>query len=72
MSARLRTLTRCLRMIERLKVHRASLDQLATEGGVSTRTIRRDLEAVSAAGVPLRNTADAAANGFNGFWWVER
>jgi predicted DNA-binding transcriptional regulator YafY len=72
MSARLRTLTRCLRTIERLKVRRATLAELAQESGVSTRTVRRDLEALSAAGVPVHNTADAAANGYNGFWWVER
>lgn len=63
---------RLIRLMERLKVRRAALGELSREFGVTTRTIRRDMEALSVAGVPVRNTADAAANGFNGFWWIER
>lgn len=48
------TLIRVLRMIEALRVRRLSLRELAREHQVTTRTVRRDLEAISAAGLPLR------------------
>ena len=66
------SLVRVLCLIESLKHKRATLQSLADEFNVSTRTIRRDLEALSLAGVPVRTTADAYANGINGFWWIER
>ncbi len=39
-------------MLERARIG-LTLDQLAAEYGVTTRTIRRDLEAIEEAGVPL-------------------
>ena len=71
-TVRHRTLTRCLAMVEHLKARRATLSQLAQVYGVCKRTIRRDLDALSLAGVPVRKTTDAAADGLEGFWWVER
>jgi predicted DNA-binding transcriptional regulator YafY len=41
-------------MIEALRVRRRSLRGLAREHGVTTRTVRRDLEAMSLAGLPVR------------------
>jgi predicted DNA-binding transcriptional regulator YafY len=47
---------------ELLRLERArvgvTLDELADESGVTTRTIRRDLEALQAAGVPLVDDTD--------------
>lgn len=67
-----RQLVRVLKVSQALQGGRRTLDSLATEFRVSTRTIRRDIEALSEAGVPVRNTADAYANGLNGFWWISR
>jgi len=41
-----------LRMLERSRIG-LTLDEMASETGVTTRTIRRDLEALEEAGVPL-------------------
>ncbi len=65
-------LIRVLTLAQRLQSRRWLLDDLAQELGVTTRTIRRDLETLSSVGFRVRNTADAAANGLNGFWWMER
>lgn len=64
-------LIRVLRLSRRLQRRRATLAELAEEFQVHQRTIRRDLECLSLAGFRVRNTADAAANGYNGFWWLE-
>lgn len=56
-------LVRTLRMIEALRVRRLTLEQLASEHGVTTRTVRRDLEAISAAGLPLRKHENAVLIG---------
>jgi predicted DNA-binding transcriptional regulator YafY len=61
-------LVRVLRLIDFLKTGRHSLSSLAQEFGVSQRTIRRDLEALSLAGVPVRNTTPTD---FNGYWSVQ-
>jgi len=60
-------LTRALQLIERLKGQRATLIELSQDFGVTTRTIRRDLEAISAAGIPLQSTDESG-----GFWFVSR
>lgn len=65
-------LVRCLTLSQRLKGGRFTLRQLANEHGVHERTIRRDMEALSVAGVPICNTADATATGKNGYWWIAR
>lgn len=54
-----------LRLMTRLSVKRATLHELAAEFRVTTRTIRRDLEALSLAGVQVRKTTE-----FNGFWFI--
>ncbi|HZT75505.1 MAG TPA: HTH domain-containing protein [Vicinamibacterales bacterium] len=48
-------------VLQQLEAGPKSLDQLAGavgDGGVTTRTIRRDLEALQAAGFPLYNDRD--------------
>lgn len=65
-------LVRTLSLMQRLQRGRATLKELAEEFKVTTRTIRRDLVALQDAGIPVRNTSDAYANGINGFWWVDR
>lgn len=62
---------RVLKIAERLAVQRATLAQLAQEFDVCERTIRRDLEALSVAGIQVRNTADACQHRVSGFWWVD-
>jgi len=61
---RLRLTIRIAALILTAQSHRylPSLEDLAREHGVSTRTIRRDLEALEAVGVPLppRSCAEAA------------
>jgi len=53
-------LTRVLAELRELEDARAGLtiDELAERGRVTTRTIRRDLEALEAAGVPLIDEQD--------------
>ncbi len=65
-------LIRVLRLAERLRGSRATLDALADEFKVCTRTVRRDLEALSVAGVPVRSTSDNYAVGLPTYYWVER
>lgn len=54
------TLTRVLAALRELEEARPglTLDELAEHGGVTTRTIRRDLEALEAAGVPIIDEQD--------------
>jgi hypothetical protein len=61
---------RALQLAECLRAGRRSLDELATQFHVTTRTIRRDLEVLSVAGVPVRSTKDTPANGCTSYWWV--
>jgi predicted DNA-binding transcriptional regulator YafY len=62
-------LIRVLSIIERLRVGRRSIDELALEFHVTPRTIRRDLAAMSAAGLPLRQN-NAANQGPGVLWWI--
>jgi predicted DNA-binding transcriptional regulator YafY len=50
---------------------RATLDGLAREFCVSTRTVRRDLEVMSEVGIPIRKTTDAGWNEYSGFWFID-
>jgi predicted DNA-binding transcriptional regulator YafY len=65
------TLVRVLTLVERLRVSRCSIDDLAREFHVSTRTVRRDLAALQRAGVPLHQN-NAANQGAGGLWWITR
>jgi predicted DNA-binding transcriptional regulator YafY len=51
--ARNRQIIRTLTIVRELSVARRSLNSLAEEFGTNARTIRRDLEALEAAGFPL-------------------
>jgi predicted ArsR family transcriptional regulator len=64
-------LIRVLQMAERLRSGRWSLDALARDFGVSTRTVRRDLAALQLAGLPLRYN-NAENQGPGGLWWIAR
>lgn len=63
---------RALAMIQLLSGRRRSLDELAGHFRVTTRTVRRDLEVLSVAGVQVRSTKDTPANGCTSYWWVEQ
>ncbi|MEO7891216.1 MAG: HTH domain-containing protein [Vicinamibacterales bacterium] len=54
-ASRNRTLIRALGIVRRLDGAKvgATLAELAADSGVCTRTIRRDLEAIESAGIPL-------------------
>lgn len=66
-----RSLVRVLQMIGYLRGGRRTLADLAIEFRVCRRTVRRDLEALSLAGVPVRHSNDTG-EGFTGHWWVVR
>jgi predicted DNA-binding transcriptional regulator YafY len=67
-------LVRVLALMQRLRSGRHTLASLACEFRVHQRTIRRDLEALSVAGVPVRHSADVAGDDapLRGFWWMQR
>lgn len=65
------SLIRVLTMMHYLRGGRQTLEQLAEEFKVSTRTVRRDLEALSVAGVPVRYSGDTGER-LAGYWWVVR
>lgn len=52
------SLVRVLALMQRLTRARASLQNLAQEFGVTERTIRRDIDALSLAGVPIWNDTE--------------
>jgi len=57
-------LVRVLRIAERLRGGSCSLEELARDFGVSMRTVRRDLDALDAAGQPVRhNNAEVQSEG---------
>jgi predicted DNA-binding transcriptional regulator YafY len=51
-------LERSLRLLRLLQRGRRPLDALAVELGVTTRTVRRDLETLSVAGFPIQSVRD--------------
>ena len=67
---RQQALRRCLRLMDRLANRRATLQQLAEEYAVTTRTIRRDLDVLEAVGIRVRSRVDEGQ--MAGVWWVER
>jgi predicted DNA-binding transcriptional regulator YafY len=56
--ARNKQLVRCLQLQRALRRAFRTLDSLAQEFGVTTRTIRRDLDALEEAHEPVLKTAD--------------
>jgi predicted DNA-binding transcriptional regulator YafY len=50
-----RQLLRTLRLVLLLEQRRSTIDELATELGAHQRTVRRDLEVLEEAGIPLVN-----------------
>lgn len=50
---------------------RVTLNALAERFGVSTRTVRRDLSALEASGVPLTSEHEPG-QGHRGEWWLCR
>jgi len=66
-------LVRCLRLMRGLAGgRRANLQQLSREFHVHQRTIRRDFEALEAAGVPVGHTPESGAGPAGLFWWLPR
>ena len=66
-SERAKGLSRSLRVLQALVTRPYTLDQLAGDEGVTTRTIRRDIAALEAAGFPIAvNYDDAPAH--TGYW----
>ena len=67
-----RSLIRVLAILRRLEGgERVTLARLAEEHGVHQRTIRRDLAALEAAGVPLGHVPETE-EGEGRFWWMVR
>jgi DNA-binding transcriptional ArsR family regulator len=63
LSARGRALVRVLSALRQLQQTRrgVTLEELAADGGVTTRTVRRDLEVLQEAGIPLLDVVDDEA-----------
>jgi len=70
--ARNRQLVRILALIRALRERRRELHELVVIGGVTTRTIRRDLDVISCSGIPIRNIVEGRGPGVVGFWWIPR
>lgn len=70
--ARNAQLIRVLQLAERLRGRRWSLEQLAQEADVTTRTVRRDLEALSSAGVPVQQARDERFMPGLPVWFIAR
>jgi predicted DNA-binding transcriptional regulator YafY len=61
-----RQMIRTLTLLQLLESRNGrTLDELAADTGVTTRTIRRDLEAIEAAGIPLIDTSVEAVGALN-------
>jgi predicted DNA-binding transcriptional regulator YafY len=60
-------LVRVLLLARTLTAERLTLEELARVSGVTTRTVRRDLEALHAAGFSIRSTEDPPRR-----YWRER
>ena len=70
MTGRNKALVRCLTLMRVLSGgRRANLQQLAAEFHVHQRTIRRDFQALEAAGVPVGHTPESDI-GVAGLWWI--
>lgn len=65
------TLVRVLALQARLSAARCSLEALSRHFHVSTRTIRRDLDALSQAGVIVRHRNEAV-QGPDDVWWIDK
>jgi predicted DNA-binding transcriptional regulator YafY len=61
-------LIRTLQIAERLRGGRRTLESLAREFGVNTRTVRRDIEALELAGVMVRTSRFEGLPGV--YWWI--
>lgn len=70
--ARNTQLIRVLQLAERLRGRRWSIDQLAQEAGVTTRTVRRDLDALSSAGIPVQQATDERFAPASPCWFIAR
>jgi predicted DNA-binding transcriptional regulator YafY len=65
------TLTRALALLRLLEGRRRwTLAALSERLGVCERTIRRDLEALEAAGVPIGHEAVGPGRWLRGWWWL--
>lgn len=65
-------LRRTIAVMLALRERRHNLDELACRFGVSPRTIRRDIDVLRAADVPIRHVADAAGAEDFSQWWIDR
>lgn len=65
-------LVRVLTMAELLRRGRYDLDQLAREFSVTTRTVRRDLDALSVAGVAVQHSRSDPSRDARALWWVDQ
>lgn len=70
--ARNNQLIRVLQLADRLRGRRWSIEQLAQEAGVTTRTVRRDLEALSSAGVAVQQASDERFTSGPPVWFIAR
>lgn len=69
---RSRALVRVLQLSDRLRTGRYTLRSLADEFGVNPRTIRRDLEVLSVAGIPVVRGAVLERDMAEVVWWIQR
>ena len=69
-TARNRALIRTWQILQLLEHRGYTLRELADSFGVCTRTIRRDLEALQAAGFAIYDQAEAEINGGEGRWRI--
>jgi predicted DNA-binding transcriptional regulator YafY len=66
-------LTRVLSLYRTLLCERRSIDSLARDFSVTTRTVRRDLDALADAGVPLCKSTECDDGPSQArVWWVNR
>lgn len=69
--ARNAALIRCLRILRHLEAgHRVTMQACAERFRVHQRTIRRDLEALEAAGVPLTHQHEYKGSVERAIWWI--
>lgn len=63
-------LTRVLCLYQTLNAERRTLRSLAREFSVTTRTVRRDLEALADAGIAVCKSRDSDDEAIERVWWV--